>query len=331
MLKVYDFQSNCKQILNTHGNGWRVSNFKFLKMKYKIEPINIRTKGLETETSDIFKDPCGNLLLASDEDYNSDYTDHELIVSLPRIESADNDNIISIWLPFKHKRNYILNSKSSAFILTRYYVDVLKCYQFRNAISNPFNRRFQKMLHEKVLPLIHNEQFYPGFGAILRVWETLKGSNIVVRNTYRYDIDSDANDIWDNTVNLVDEIDPDLEVKYLNQDQAQPAGNETNFFLNMIDSIKQFEQEWDQKQKIKYFCLALIVMVIGLLIITLCIFIRRERKTTNINRSALHREREKNWKTLLRNLSRKPDKSGRGMEFNSESDLRYTKFEDTSK
>lgn len=300
-------------------------------MKYKIQPINIQTKGLQSETSDVFKDPCGNLLLASDDDYNSDYSDRELIVSLPRIEPVDNDNIISVWLPFKHKRNYILNSKSSAFILTRYYVDVLKCYQFRNVMSNPFNRRFQKLLHEKVLPLIHSEEFYPGFGAILRVWETLKGSSIVARSTYKNDIDGVANEFWDETTNLVDESDSDVRVRDVNQSDEAHATNETNFFLKMVDSVKNFEMEWNQKQKIKYFCLALIVTVIGLLIIILCIFIRRERQKTTINRSTLTRERENDWKILLRKLSKRPDKYGHGIELTSESDLRYTKYEDTSK
>lgn len=330
-LKVYDFQNNCKQILNTHGNGWRLSTFKFLKMKYKVQPITNHAQGLKTESSDIFKDPCGNLLLASNEDYTSDYNDRELIVSLPRIESVDNDNIISVWLPFKHKRNFILNSKSSAFVLTRYYVDVLKCYQFRKVISNPFNRRFQKLLHEKVIPLINNDEFYPGFGAILRVWETLKSSSVVVRSTFTYDTDSYANELWDETVNLVEDTDSNSQVNGVGQSDQVQAVNETNFFLKMVDSIRNFENEWNQKQKIKYICLAFIVAVIGLLIIVLCIFISRERRKANINRSTLTRERENNWKTLLRQLSKKPNKNGLGMETNSEPDMRYSKYEDTSK
>lgn len=297
-------------------------------MKYKIQPINIQTKGVESETSDIFKDPCGNLLLASDGDYTSDYTDRELIVSLPRIEPAgDDDNIISIWLPFKDQRNFILNSQSSAFVLTRYYVDVLKCYQFRNAISNPFNRRFQKLLHEKVIPLIHKEEFYPGFGAILRVWETLKGNSVVVRST-KYDIDSNA---WDETSNLVDETDSSSQVKDVNQSDETQTVNETNFLLKMVDSIRNFEKEWNEKQKTKYICLAIVVTVIGLLVIVLCMFISRERRKTNVNRSTLTREREHNWKVLLRKLSKKPDKNGLGIELSCEPDLRYTKHEDTSK
>lgn len=330
-LKVYDFQNNCNEILNTQGNGWRLSTFKFLKMNYKIQPINIHTKGLESETSDIFKDPCGNLLLTSEGDYTSDYTDHELIVSLPRIESVDNDNIVSIWLPFKHQRNFILNSKSSAFVLTRYYVDVLKCYQFRNAISNAFNRRFEKLLSDKVIPLIHSEEFYPGFGAILRVWETLKGSSVAVRSTNKYDIDSDANAFWDDTASFVDESDSNSQGNDVNQSNEALAVNETNVFLRMVDSIRNFEKEWNQKQKTKYICLALIVTIIGLLIIILCIFISRERRKTNINRSTLTRERENNWKVLLRKLSKKPDENGLGIDMNSEPDLRYTKYEDTSK
>ncbi len=300
-------------------------------MKYKIQPINIHTvKGLESETNDVFKDPCGNLLLASDEDYTSDYTtDRELIVSLPRIEPVDNDNILSVWLPFKHKRNFILNSKSSAFVLTRYYVDVVKCYQFRNVVSNPFNRRFEKLLHEKVLPLIHRDEFYPGFGAILRVFESLRGSSVDVKSSYKYDTGADANELWDDTASLVDEANSNLLVRDVNQ--SNEATNETNVFSKMVDSIKNFELDWNEKQKTKYICLAIIVTVIGLLIIILCIFISRERRKTNVNRSTLTRERENNWKTLLRKLSGRSDKSGLEIVSNSTSELKFTKYEDTSK
>ncbi|XP_037046226.1 uncharacterized protein LOC119081421 isoform X2 [Bradysia coprophila] len=328
-LKVYNFQNNCKQILNTHGNGWRMSTFKFLKMQYKIPPINIRSKGMESETNGVFKDPCGNLLLASDDDYTSDYSDRELIVSLPRIEPVDNDSIINVWLPFKHRRNFILNSKSSAFVLTRYYVDVLKCYQFRNMMSNPFSRRFKKLLHEKVLPLIQNDEFYPGFGAILRVLETLKGSSLNPRGIHQYDIDSD--EFWDDTASLVDEADPNLIVSGINEAKKAETVNETNVFLKVVDSIRGYEMQWNEKQKTKYICLAIVVMIIGLLMILLCIFISRELRKTNVNTSTLTRERKNNWKTLLRKLSQKSGKNELDSKLNSESDLRYPpKHEDTT-
>lgn len=302
-------------------------------MKYKIEPINIRSKGLESDTKNIFKDPCENLLLISDDDYMSDYTDRELIVSLPRIETVDNDNIISVWLPFKDKRNFILNSKSSAFILTRYYVEVLKCYQFRNTITNPFNRRFQKLLHEKILPFINNEEFYPGFGAILRVWEALKQSGIVVRSTYKYDVESDSNEFWDESANLVNEKDRYSQTKD-NVDQLKNAetANETSVFFKMIDSIKKFESEWNEKQKTKYILLALIVTIIGLLVIILCIFISREKRVKNVDdQSYLSEERQHNWKKLLQNLSRKPEKTIQKSKIDSKPHLGFSKFNDRSK
>lgn len=297
-------------------------------MQYKIPPINIRAKGMESETNGVFKDPCGNLLLTSDDDYNSDYSDRKLVVSLPRIEAMDNDSIISVWLPFKDKRNFILNSKSSAFVLTRYYVAVLRCYRFRNIKFNPFNRRFKKLLDEKVLPLIHSDEFYPGFGAILRVLETLQGSSFSVRSVHQYDMDSDANAFWDDTVNLVDGTD---RVGGITQTEGVETANGTNFFLKMVDSINNFEMQWNEKQKTKYICMAIIVTVIGLLIILLCIFISRERQKSNVNTSTLTRERKNNWKTLLRKLSQKSGRNEPVNELNSESDLRYPpKYEDTS-
>lgn len=325
-LKVYNFQSNCKQFLNTRGNGWRISTFKFLGMKYRIQPINTQYKGLETETKDLFKDPCENLLLASDDDYTSDYSDNELIVSLPRIQPVDDDNVLSVWLPFKDKRNFILNSKSSAFVLTRYYVDVLKCYQFRNVMSNPFNRRFQKLLNEKVLPFIHNDEFYPGFGAILRVWETLKGSSVHVRSAYKLNFDNEAtaDELWDDSV---DGSFSNLLVRDVDQTNQSKSGNEPDFVSKMLDSIKKFQADWNQKQKNKYICIAVIVLVIGLLIVLVCVLINREKRSTGVNRSTLTRERENNWKTLLRKLSGTTDKSG----LETGSEIKLTKHEGTSK
>lgn len=329
-LKVYNFQNKCKQILNTHGNGWRMSTFKFLKMQYKIPQINMSPKGMESETSGVFKDPCGNLLLAADDDYASDYSDRELFVSLPKIEPADDDNILNVWLPFKHKRNFILNSKDSAFVLTKYYVDVQKCYQFRNIVSDPFNRRFKKLLDEKVLPLIHSDEFYPGFGAILRVLETLKGSSLDVRNIHQYDIDS--SEIWDDTASLVDDTDPDSFISEINQGKGAELMNETNVFLKMVESVRNYEMQWNEKQKTKYICLAVVVMIIGILVIILCIFISREMRKKNVNTSTLTRERKNNWKILLRKLSEKSDKNELGNELTSESDLKYpSKYRDTCK
>ncbi|KAJ6643295.1 hypothetical protein Bhyg_08253, partial [Pseudolycoriella hygida] len=330
-INVFNLLNNCKDILNTHGNGWRMSTFQFLKMNFNIQRISNHTKGLASESSKIFKDPCGNLILSSEDGYTSDYTDHQMIVPLPRIESTDNDSLVNAWLPFKHKRNFILNSKSSAFVLTKYYVDVVKCYQFRNVMSNPFNQRFRKLLNEKVLPLILNEEFYPGFGAILRVWETLKENGVTHRSTFKFDrIDDDVgNDYWDETVNLAAEADANFQIK-INQSDEGKSVNETNFFLNMVDSMKNFEIEWNKRQKTKYIFLAFIVAFIALLSIILCVIIRRETQKKNVNLSALTREREKNWKTLLRKLSSKSEKTGLGIEMNSDHEFKFNNYEDTT-
>lgn len=303
MLSAWNLQQHCKEILNTNGNGWRQSTFKFLKMNYKIEPINIHIDLFKSNSSSVFKDPCESFLLISDEDY----IDHELIVSLPKIDIEENGDIIHVWLPFKRKRNFILNSQSSAFVLTRYYVDVLKCYEFRNAASKEFDRGFQKLLYEKILPFVHTDEFYPGFGAILRVWEALKRKDLVVRRSaFKYDDQDYADEYLTKSVNSSNKTDQIND--QINKIEEEQAINKTNFIWNAMDSMKEFENQWNRQQKAKFICLALIGATIGLLLICLCIFLRRDRRLKKISASNETRERRKNLKVLLKNMKTQPEK-----------------------
>lgn len=163
---IYDLHKKSKEFLNTNGNGWRPPITNFLQYKYKIEPITITINDSATQ-------PCVNLILTEDD---TDSEDAEMIVSLPKIEMEPNEELTNVWLPFKRKHNFNFNSETSAFILMRYYVAVIKCYKFQGMPPIKFQHRFSKWISENILSFIYDGNFYPGLGAILRIVESLKES-----------------------------------------------------------------------------------------------------------------------------------------------------------
>lgn len=162
---VYELHNKCKTFLNTNGNGWREPITDFSKFNFKIEPLNVSIT-LEPGPE---QTPCVNLIL-SDEDTSADI----MIVSLPKLDEDDDPERLSgIWLPFKRKHSFNLMARSSAFILIRYYVAVMKCYEFQGTSPKKFKNLFGKWISENVLSFLDESEFYPGLGAVLRIVKTL--------------------------------------------------------------------------------------------------------------------------------------------------------------
>lgn len=166
---VYELHSKCKTFLNTNGNGWREPITDISKFNFKIEPINVSIT-LEPGPE---QTPCVNLILSDDEN-SADI----MIVSLPKLdEDGDPERLSGIWLPFKRKHSFNLMARSSAFILIRYYVAVMKCYEFQGTSPKKFKNLFGKWISENVLSFLDDKDFYPGLGAVLRIVQTLNADD----------------------------------------------------------------------------------------------------------------------------------------------------------
>lgn len=165
---VFDLLQHCKEFLNTNGNGWLEPINDFSEFKDKIQPI-------ELAYENIFKQqvPCVNLILNNKNTGNYE----DILVDLPKLGPRDNGKLTNIWLPFKRKHNFNLNSKSSAYILMRYFVAVTYCYQFEEVDQQTFNRKLQTWLKTNIESSLYDTTFYPGLGAVLRVFETVNGTS----------------------------------------------------------------------------------------------------------------------------------------------------------
>uniref|UniRef100_A0A1A9WFB6 Uncharacterized protein n=1 Tax=Glossina brevipalpis TaxID=37001 RepID=A0A1A9WFB6_9MUSC len=160
---------NCKKYLNVNGNGWKPP-MKDILRKLKsvhIEPLHMdKAKG------------CSGATFCLHLDMNSDQIDCDkgkMIVPLPKLEPEDHNNFLNnICLPFKREQTYDLRSGSSAYVLVKFYETVSKCYQYEHIDQNYFNNKFRNWLLENVYVHMNDEQFYPGLGAVLRIYEYLK-------------------------------------------------------------------------------------------------------------------------------------------------------------
>lgn len=279
-ISVYTLHKHCKDVLNTIGNGWRQSK-DFFQNKYQIEPINPSTKENKKTESIIppngRDNPCEMLLLVSDEDYANRF-ETELIVSLPQIEAEDNDGILNIRLPFKRKQNFNFNSKASAFILLKYYVTVSKCYGFRKEASERFDLRFLKLMKEKFLPFLQRDDFYPGFGAILRITESLNRRTIVSRNI-EYDEDDSFKQLKSNQTDITDDYSNGIQADIYKNQQ-----NESSFFAQVIHFISFDTANTNDSKTIEilFFILVFTILSFAFIILCCCIIIKsRQRNKKN--------------------------------------------------
>lgn len=163
---VFNLFERCKELLDTNGNGWSDPITDFSQFQFSIEPLAI-TK--QSNDDDAMK-ACVNLAMNQNDQDNEE----DMLVPLPKMETEESEELSTIWLPLKRKHIFNINSKTSAFILFRYFVMVTQCYNYQGINQSIFNRKLRVWIVENVLPYLEDEKLYPAFGAVLRVLETIK-------------------------------------------------------------------------------------------------------------------------------------------------------------
>lgn len=184
---VLQTHDGLKRALNTMGTGWRTPRAeRFRAQSICVRALNvsvaIRDRNDGAASTDPDRLPCAGLLLSAHDRQES----NRMLVALPRFEmsapesaAAGPQRLELLWLPFqgRRRRTYEATSRASAFVLLRYYVDVMRCYAFKRLPARKFERRFADWLADRVLPLTRDVDasvpFYPALGGILRVAQTL--------------------------------------------------------------------------------------------------------------------------------------------------------------
>lgn len=267
---IYDLFDYCKKILNTNGIGWRQSISNFKNFTNNIQPIQMDDEKNDDEVIDENEQtPCVNLILLGD-DIND--LEEDMLIALPKIELAENGELLNIWLPFKRKHNFNVESKSSAFILMRYFVSVTKCYKFEGNSQEIFNQNFEKWLKENVSPFLHKKIFYPAFGAVLRILETVKNHKTTKAGK--------SEETADEFIELEQEVD------------KIAVTEEPTFFEKLIHPISKLkekeesssslskEEQEEKNNIIKITILLILIVTIVVIIIAAFIKMRRRRKSS---------------------------------------------------
>lgn len=165
---VCNLYERCKELLNTNGNSWMDPITDFSQLAINISPLNI-PKPNDEEAMKI----CSNLAMNQNDEDNEE----DMLVPLPKIETSEDENLSTIWLPLKRKHIFNIQSKTSAFILFRYYTMVTQCYLYQGINQSIFNRKLKIWISENVIPYLDDDQLYPAFGAVLRIMETIRDEN----------------------------------------------------------------------------------------------------------------------------------------------------------
>lgn len=166
--RISNLYERCKELLDTNGNGWSEPITDFSQFSIKILPVSITSDENEAMKS------CASLVTNNDD---------EIMVPLPIIETdddSDDDDEFSAVIKFPFKKDqslFSINSKRSAFVLFRYYILVSQCFTYQGIDQSAFNRRFKMWINENVLSYLDDDEFYPAFGAVLRIFESIKDSH----------------------------------------------------------------------------------------------------------------------------------------------------------
>lgn len=101
------------------------------------------------------------------------------VIPMPFFDSKSHPSAIAI--PFKKYTLRNIESKSSAYILLKFYVAASKCMTAKDVDKvswNTFQSNFYAFLDRKVLPHLRDDRFYAAFGGVLRIISTLKGLGV---------------------------------------------------------------------------------------------------------------------------------------------------------
>lgn len=189
---VFNLYERCKESLDTNGNSWSDPITDFTQFSINIQALDIP----QPSDEEVVK-ICANLAMNQNDDDNEE----DMLVPLPKIETSQDENLSTIWLPLRRKHIFNLNSKTSAFVLFRYYVMVTQCFRYQGINQSIFNRKLKVWISENVIPYLDDDQLYPAFGAILRIMETIKDQNELIyqgtkekrRKSHRVDVLSIVN------------------------------------------------------------------------------------------------------------------------------------------
>ena len=236
---LMDFYEEIKEKLDTNGNQWPNSSFYCKMDKMSVEKIEFFDDNFSA---------CANFVIL----------DEFVRIPMPKLEiDRENDEILTIWLPFvRQKHVFHAKTRTSSFILMKYLGEATKCLcEDENLDLKRFHKKLKFWIERNVLTILNEDDFYPIFGAVFRILETINGFSSFKRSTEPENMNSSQ-------IEVTSEPDSKDNVENGHENEENPK-----FVL----------PEWLKKEMIMW-----LIYIIGSLILLLiiCCFCCRLKKNT---------------------------------------------------
>lgn len=288
VVKLYQLFDEIKGFLRTDGAGWS-KPLATVGKHIHAQPIDLSAASRDVSSVD----PCSGLIyikrigkhgkqgmrkradvINAAASSSKEPVTCGLDIPMPFFDSKSHPSALAV--PFKSFTLRNLESRSSAYILVKYYVAAAKCHVSKHSDARSvehFNTNLFSFIMRKVMPHLCDEKFYAAFGGVLRIAETIKQS-------------TESNVIGN--FNLMPEVeDNEKEAEETDNSQCIPGAGAAGGKAAQVEDGADVAQDGESSSKSKLLLIAaLCTIVVWFCLGAAFIFfkMRRNRKNKSLGR-----------------------------------------------
>lgn len=157
--RLYDLLAEMKSRLRTDGGRWS-RPVDMSKFSVKVTALHLPMENSELACKAIFVVPAESCQPGSSR------------IAIPYLDYDVKPGAVA--LPLKSRNLYSLKTPASSHIIVRFYMLARQCLADMSPKDTEiFNKQFNQWLSSKVIPHLYEDNWYPGFGSVMRIVETI--------------------------------------------------------------------------------------------------------------------------------------------------------------
>lgn len=165
LLQLHDKLGDIKALLRTDGGGWA------RPVDTNIFPVTVSKLEVPPGYSDM---ACKALYVACEDDGGLNTPR----IAIPYLDYDESPGAVA--LPLRSRDLYSINTAAASQILIRFYILATQCLGEMSPLhSDVFNRDFLVWLKLKVMPHLRDDEWYPGFGGVMRIVKTINRTELL--------------------------------------------------------------------------------------------------------------------------------------------------------
>lgn len=174
--ELHDMLDNIKIRLYTDGGSWS-RQCEMYKISTKVSSLHLNLHSPQSACAALYVTPTSGpngSASFSQSNINTEVIISEMSrVAIPYLDNNIEPNAVAI--PLRVQNLFSLSNPSAKYILVRYYSIVMRCLSNETTEDVlAFNHLFHQWIVTKVVPHLHdNSRWYPGFGGVMRIIETM--------------------------------------------------------------------------------------------------------------------------------------------------------------